>query len=69
MLVKVFEAVRSPENKHLDIFYLTIPALTINYVEKMLIAKDQLGKRNSTECFISDDGFVIGVQYFLSLLD
>ena len=40
MLVKVFESIRSPENKHLNRFHLIVPALTINYIEKMIMAKE-----------------------------
>jgi WASH complex subunit 7 len=53
MLVKVFEKVRGGENKHLKLFHYIIPALTINFVENMLIAKERLNKKNSSECFIS----------------
>lgn len=53
MLVKVFEKVRGGDNKHMRLFHLIIPALTINFVENMLIAKERLTKKNSTECFIS----------------
>lgn len=40
ILTKVFATLNTPDNKHLKTFYLIIPALTINYIEKMLIVKD-----------------------------
>jgi hypothetical protein len=53
MLVKVFEKIRGGDNKHLKVFYLIIPALTINFVDNMLMAKERLAKKNTTECFLS----------------
>jgi WASH complex subunit 7 len=68
VLVKSFRKIASKENKHLKQFYLIVPALTINYVENTLIGKEQINKRTSTRAFISDDGFVLGLAYFLALL-
>lgn len=45
-----------------------LPALTINYVESVLAGKEQITKRISTKAFISDDGFALGIAYFLALL-
>ena len=53
MMVKVFEKIRGSDNKHLKLFYLLLPPLTINYVENMLMAKERLTKKNSVECFIT----------------
>eukprot|EP01016_Furgasonia_blochmanni_P026262 TRINITY_DN2796_c0_g2_i7.p2 TRINITY_DN2796_c0_g2~~TRINITY_DN2796_c0_g2_i7.p2 ORF type:complete len:348 (-),score=114.55 TRINITY_DN2796_c0_g2_i7:2772-3815(-) len=57
------------QNKHLEYFYLIIPALTLNYVETMLVVKDNLNKKNSGEIYVSDDGFPLGLAYFLQVLD
>ncbi|CAD8128339.1 unnamed protein product [Paramecium sonneborni] len=70
LLLNAFSSIKSPENEHLSLFYLIVPTLTLNFIEKMLISKDQIGKKNSTtEVFISDDGFTLGIQFFLTLLD
>jgi WASH complex subunit 7 len=42
MLVKVFSQINNQENKHLRLFYLILPSLTINYVENMMISKERL---------------------------
>jgi len=46
MLLTAFEGVKSTDNAHLNNFYMILPPLVINFIEKMLIAKDQLGKKN-----------------------
>lgn len=54
LLLKAFSSINTPENEHLSLFYLIVPTLTLNFIEKMLISKDQIGKKNSTtEVFIS----------------
>lgn len=49
-------------------FYLIVPALTINYIENMMIGKEQINKKLSLKAFINDDGLLLGVAYFLALL-
>lgn len=49
-------------------FYFIIPAVSINYVEYVARGKDQISKKLSSKAFIYDDGFVLGVAYFLTLL-
>jgi hypothetical protein len=61
MLVKVFEKIRGGDNKHLKVFYLIIPALTINFVDNMLMAKERLAKKNTTECFLS-----VNLTYYIN---
>lgn len=58
MMVKVFEKVRGEQNKHLKLFYLIVPVLTINFVENMLIVKERLSKKNSVDCYITVNFFV-----------
>ncbi|RLN59422.1 hypothetical protein BBP00_00006505 [Phytophthora kernoviae] len=71
VLVKVFQDVTaSDEQKHLVNFYTIIPALTINYVETTVQAKDLMYKNTRRrESYFSDDGFAIGVAYILAILD
>lgn len=53
---------------HLKLFYVIIPALTLNYIEHIQRAKEKLFKRNNKDAFISDDGFPLGVAYLLKIL-
>lgn len=67
-MVKAFSKINSSEHKHLKLFYQIIPALSINYIEYVIRGKDQVNKKITTKAFIYDDGFVLGVAYFLTLL-
>ena len=71
VLVKVFQDVTvSDEQKHLVNFYAILPALTINYVETTVQAKDLMYKNTRRrESYFADDGFAIGVAYILAILD
>ena len=71
ILVKVFEDVmKNEEQKHLANFYQILPALTINFVENSVQAKDQMYKNSRRkEAYFSDDGFAIGIAYFLAILN
>ena len=42
LLVKMFEKIVCEENKHLNLFYLIVPTITINYVENTLMGKERL---------------------------
>ncbi len=69
MLVSVFSPqFRDPQNVHLKTFHLTVPALTINFVENIFSAKDKMAKKKAGTYF-TDDGFAIGVAFILKLLD
>lgn len=71
ILVQVFQnVINSIEQKHLVNFYHIIPALTINFVETIVQAKDLMYKNTRRrESYFSDDGFAIGVAYILAMLD
>ncbi|TMW66090.1 hypothetical protein Poli38472_003855 [Pythium oligandrum] len=71
VLVKVFQDVASSDGqKHLANFAYIVPALTINFVETMVQAKDLMYKNTRRrESYFTDDGFAIGIAYILAILD
>lgn len=60
---------RDPKNMHLRNFYLVVPALTINFVEYIINAKDKIHKRDKQGVLFVDDGLAIGLAYLLRLLN
>lgn len=56
---------------HLRLFFLVVPALTINYIDHLINCKERVSSRSSTARFgalISDDGFAVGVAFLLTVL-
>ncbi len=68
LMIKACSKISAKENKHLKLFYLIIPALSINYVQFMARGKQQINKKISTKAFLYDDGFTLGVSFFINLL-
>ncbi|ETN74254.1 hypothetical protein NECAME_04119 [Necator americanus] len=70
MLVEVFRTAFIDNSKfsHLMDFYVAVPALTVNYVEHMLVCRDRLKKRAQLhkQTTFTDDGFTMGL-YLQSL--
>lgn len=55
---------------HLDYFYMLVPALCVNFVESSLAAHERLARpQQHHDAFFTDDGFVVGVAYILTILD
>ena len=74
LLIEVFKGeFRNPENRHFRNFYAILPALTLNFVDYLLDAKEKVLKKASqlhADGYVfCDDGFVIGVAYILTLLN
>ncbi|VDM80142.1 unnamed protein product [Strongylus vulgaris] len=73
MLVEVFRRAFLDDSKyaHLLNFYVAVPALTVNYVEHMLVCRDRLKKRaqQNKETTFTDDGFIMGLAYILTVLN
>lgn len=55
------------QNNHLRNFYIIIPALTLSFVEAMLISKDKM-IRSGKEASFTDDGFALGIAFILKVL-
>jgi WASH complex subunit 7 len=69
LLEKVFTVeMNKDENNHLKNFYLIVPALTMNYVENIIIAKEKMA-RSGKESNFTDDGFALGVAFILKILN
>ncbi len=59
---------RSEECKHLELFYIMIPALTTSFVNSFMKAKNTLSTKNMNKVYFCDDGFAVGIAYFLKVL-
>ena len=70
LLVNTFKGVvGNSETKHLHNFYMIIPALTLNFADSLLSAKDKINKKNVAGMYFTDDGFSLGIAYILRVLD
>lgn len=68
LLINSLENVFTNQNiPDIDLFFYLIPAVTINYVENLIVAKDKIFKKNIKEAFFCDDGFVLGMSYLLKV--
>lgn len=70
MIVRNFDGILDQENvKHLKLFYLIVPPLTINYIDHIQKGNEKImSKTKNIGGFISDDGFPLGVAYLLKIL-
>lgn len=67
------QSIKQQDRKdHLKLFYLSVPALTINFVDYIINCKERVVSRSSAGRFgalISDDGFPMGVAFLLTVLN
>ena len=70
VFLKMFDeaTLKSEECKHLELFYLIIPALTTAFINSFMQAKNTLSTKNMNRVYFCDDGFAVGVAYFLKIL-
>ena len=66
---KLIEAFKNAltESNPLQNLYMLVPVLTIHFTNYLLARKDKISKRTSHGAIISDDGFVFGVVYVLTV--
>ena len=70
LLVKVFsKQLNSGSHHHLSNFWVILPSLYVNFVEYLIVCKENLSKNNVDGARISDDGFSLGKLYSLRLDD
>lgn len=71
MLVSAFQKhIQSDKFAHLRKFYLIVPGLTMNYVEYMIILKEDLAGLPRSRCHqYTEDGFTMGLVYLLTVLE
>lgn len=48
---------------------MILPALMIQFIDSMLIAKEKLNKKNAPKAYLTDDGFAMGLAYLLHILE
>lgn len=62
-MVDAFSPVlRSPKNAHLKNFFLIVPAMSINYIDYFMTAKENIPKKYREGTAFTDDGFAIGLD-------
>ncbi len=62
------EEMQKEQNSHMKNFFIIVPALTISFVENMLISKDKM-IRAGKEANFTNDGFALGVAFILKILN
>ena len=61
LLVNVFsKQFNSDKHSHLKNFYMIVPALSINFVEYLIGAKEKMLKNNKDGAAFTDDGMAMG---------
>lgn len=64
-MVSVFSPVLcDAKNSHLKNFFLIVPALTVNFIEYFLGAKENISKKMRKGAAFTDDGFAVGEKTY-----
>ena len=58
----------SEECKHLELFYLLVPSLMIVFISNIMQIKNTLNTKSMVKGYFRDDGFALGVAYFLKVV-
>ena len=70
MIVRNFDGIADQEEtKHLKLFYLMIPPLTLSFIDHIQKGNEKINSKNqNVGGFISDDGFALGLAYLLKIM-
>lgn len=55
--------------KDMELFYLIIPSITLCHLNRLIIGKEEIYKKNITDGYISNDGFIMGCVFLIKLFD
>ena len=55
--------------KDMELFYLIIPSITLCHLNRLIVGKEEIYKKNITDGYISNDGFIMGCVFLIKLFD